>query len=122
MSDVLRMDAIHLPPRTREMLERALHERQMLQSLMQQNQQRIDDVLPQLRQTLLEMTWYANGIDAMIEKLAEEEAATLAGSPIAALQSWSAVFRALKLWLNAPLAGLNVPPTAVLAKRYTRKG
>lgn len=117
MSDVLRMDAIHLPPRTREMLERALHERQMLQSLMQQNQQRIDDVLPQLRQTLLEMTWYANGIDAMIEKLAEEEAATLAGSPIAALQSWSAVFRALKLWLNAPIDETGTTP-AKLMRRY----
>lgn len=77
----------------------------------------VGDVLPQLRQALLEMTWYANGIDAMIEKLAEEEAATLAGSPIAALQSWSAVFRALKLWLNAPIDETGTTP-AKLMRRY----
>lgn len=80
----------------------------------------VGDVLPQLRQALLEMTWYANGIDAMIEKLAEEEAATLAGSPIAALQSWSAVFRALKLWLNAPIDEIKSTPTTILMRRYNQ--
>lgn len=82
-------------------------------------------MLPQLRQALLalsalEMTWYANGIDAMIEKLAEEEAATLAGFPIAAWQSWSAVFRALKLWLNAPIDEIKSTPTAILMRRYSK--
>lgn len=104
----------------------------------------IGDVLPQLRQALLalqalKMAWYANGIPEMIEAAmaaqAEIDAATeekpttlteadtlIAGLPVQNWAAWGAVFAGLEEWLNAPLAGLNVPPTAVLAKRYTRKG
>lgn len=101
-------------------------------------------LLPQLRDALLalqalKMAWYANGIPEMIEAAmaaqAEIDAATeekpttlteadtlIAGLPVQNWAAWGAVFAGLEEWLNAPLAGLNVPPTAVLAKRYTRKG
>jgi hypothetical protein len=101
-------------------------------------------LLPQLRDALLalqslKMAWYANAIPEMIETAGaaaaeiaaatEEEPTTLteadtliAGLPVSAWIAWGAVLTGLETWLSTPLEGLNVTPTAVLAKRYTRKG
>lgn len=85
----------------------------------------IGDVLPHLRQALLalvelEMTWYANGIDVTIEKLAADENATLAGLPISAWMAWSAVFQSLNQWLNTPIDAIKTTPTRVLMRRYNK--
>ena len=51
------------------------------------------------------------------------EADTLiAGLPVSAWVAWGAVLTGLEAWLSTPLEGINATPTAVLAKRYTRKG
>lgn len=102
------------------------------------------EILPQLRSALtalssLKMAWYANEIPAAIDAAqaaaaeiaaaTEEEPTTLteadtliAGLPVSAWIAWGAVLSGLETWLSTPLEGLNVTPTAVLAKRYTRKG
>jgi len=102
------------------------------------------EILPQLRSALialssLKMAWYANAIPEMIDAAlaaqaeiaaaTEEEPTTLteadtliAGLPVHNWVAWGAVLTGLETWLNTPLEGLNVTPTAVLAKRYTRKG
>lgn len=99
-------------------------------------------ILPQLRSALtalssLKMAWYANEIPAAIDAAqaaaaeiaaaTEEEPTTLtdadtliAGLPVAAWVAWGAVLQGLEVWLNTPLDGLNVTPTAILMKRYTR--
>lgn len=102
------------------------------------------EILPQLRSALLslsalKMAWYANEIPAAIDAAlaaqaaiaaaTEEEPTTateadtlIAGLPVHNWVAWGAVLSGLETWLSTPLEGLNVTPTAVLAKRYTRKG
>jgi hypothetical protein len=102
------------------------------------------EILPQLRSALLalsalKMAWYANDIPAAIDAAlaaqaaiaaaTEEEptAATvadtlIAGLPVSAWIAWGAVLQGLEVWLNTPIEGLNTTPTAILAKRYTRRG
>lgn len=99
-------------------------------------------LLPQLRDALLalqslKMAWYANDIPAMIDAAlaaqteiaaaTEDEPTTLteadtliAGLPVSAWVAWGAVLQGLEVWLNTPIEGLNVTPTAILMKRYTR--
>lgn len=101
-------------------------------------------LLPQLRDALLALTslkmaWYANEIPAMIEaalaaiseiaEATEETPTTLteadtliAGLPVSAWIAWGAVLTSLEDWLNTPLEGVAATPTAILAKRYTRRG
>lgn len=101
-------------------------------------------LLPQLRDALLalqalKMAWYANAIPEMIDAAlaaqaeiaaaTEEQPTTLteadtliAGLPVHNWVAWGAVLTGLETWLNTPIEGLNVTPTAILAKRYTRKG
>ena len=100
------------------------------------------EILPQLRSALLalsslKMAWYANEIPAIIEAAlaaqaeiaaaTEEQPTTLteadtliAGLPVAAWIAWGAVLNSLEAWLNTPLDGMNVTPTAILMKRYTK--
>jgi len=100
------------------------------------------EILPQLRSALLalsalKMAWYANEIPAAIDDALEAQAAIaaateeepttltdadtlIAGLPVAAWVAWGAVLSSLEVWLNTPLDGLNVTPTAILMKRYTR--
>jgi hypothetical protein len=84
------------------------------------------EILPQLRSALialssLNMAWYAAATEEEPTTLTEADT-LIAGLPVHNWVAWGAVLTGLETWLNTPLEGLNVTPTAVLAKRYTRKG